>query len=216
MPMSPGTAVQKGFTLVELLIVVIILAILAAIVIPQFSSATDDTKEAALDSNLGGLRNAIELYKAQHATYPGATATNAGGTCTTKGSATAAGAQLAVPLQFTHAVGVIDGGPVQAHALVEVFVGAEPHLAVHRQITFAVELPKRRTENQASALEQTAASMEELSSTVRQNADNETTDGERTECDHESSHCSSAARTVSVVPVTSVTTTGVCGGIGSP
>ena len=93
MPMSPRTAVQKGFTLVELLIVVIILAILAAIVIPQFSSATDDTKEAALDSNLGGLRNAIELYKAQHATYPGAVATN-GGTCTaTKGTATTAGAQ---------------------------------------------------------------------------------------------------------------------------
>lgn len=93
MPMSPRTLVQRGFTLVELLIVVIILAILAAIVIPQFSSATDDTKEAALDANLGGLRNAIELYKAQHSTYPGATATNAGGTCTTKGAATVAGAQ---------------------------------------------------------------------------------------------------------------------------
>ena len=78
--------VQKGFTLVELLIVVIILAILAAIVIPQFSSATTDTKEAALDSNLGGLRNAIELYKAQHATYPGGVATT-GGTCSaTKGT----------------------------------------------------------------------------------------------------------------------------------
>ncbi|MBK7235836.1 MAG: prepilin-type N-terminal cleavage/methylation domain-containing protein [Sterolibacteriaceae bacterium] len=62
---------QDGFTLVELLIVVIILAILAAIVIPQFSSATTDAQEAALDSNLGGLRNAVELYKAQHVGYPG-------------------------------------------------------------------------------------------------------------------------------------------------
>jgi len=93
MPPTVRTAAQRGFTLVELLIVVIILAILAAIVIPQFSSATTDTQEAALDSNLGGLRNAIELYKAQHATYPGAVATN-GGTCTaTKGTAAAAGAQ---------------------------------------------------------------------------------------------------------------------------
>jgi prepilin-type N-terminal cleavage/methylation domain-containing protein len=83
-------SLQRGFTLVELLIVVIILAILAAIVIPQFSSATADTKEAALDSNLAGLRNAIELYKAQHATYPGAVAANAGGTCGgAKGSAAA-------------------------------------------------------------------------------------------------------------------------------
>jgi general secretion pathway protein G len=77
---------RHGFTLVELLIVVIILAILAAIVIPQFSSATTEAKEAALDSNLGGLRNAIELYKAQHVTYPGAVATT-GGTCSaTKGT----------------------------------------------------------------------------------------------------------------------------------
>ncbi len=77
---------QGGFTLVELLIVVIILAILAAIVIPQFSSATTDAQEAALDSNLGGLRNAVELYKAQHTTYPGAVATT-GGTCAaTKGT----------------------------------------------------------------------------------------------------------------------------------
>lgn len=85
--------VQRGFTLVELLIVVIILAILAAIVIPQFSSATSDTQEAALDSNLGGLRNAVELYKAQHATYPGAVATS-GGTCAaTKGTGAANSAQ---------------------------------------------------------------------------------------------------------------------------
>ena len=80
-PIVMRTRLQRGFTLVELLIVVIILAILAAIVIPQFSSATTDTREAALDSNLGGLRNAIELYKAQHTTYAGAVATTAG-TCT--------------------------------------------------------------------------------------------------------------------------------------
>jgi prepilin-type N-terminal cleavage/methylation domain-containing protein len=74
--------VQKGFTLVELLIVVIILAILAAIVIPQFSSATVDAQESALDSNLNGLRSAIDLYKVQHnGKYPGAVAAT-GATCT--------------------------------------------------------------------------------------------------------------------------------------
>jgi prepilin-type N-terminal cleavage/methylation domain-containing protein len=84
---------QGGFTLVELLIVVIILAILAAIVIPQFSSATTDAQEAALDSNLGGLRNAVELYKAQHTAtatnsgYPGSAASSTG--CATKGSGAA-------------------------------------------------------------------------------------------------------------------------------
>lgn len=85
-PRALRARLQHGFTLVELLIVVIILAILAAIVIPQFSSATTDTREAALDSNLGGLRNAVELYKAQHTTYPGGVATT-GGTCaSTKGT----------------------------------------------------------------------------------------------------------------------------------
>jgi len=63
---------QRGFTLIELLIVVIILAILAAILIPQVSSSTVDAQEAALDSNLNGLRSAIELYQVQHnGNYPG-------------------------------------------------------------------------------------------------------------------------------------------------
>jgi prepilin-type N-terminal cleavage/methylation domain-containing protein len=73
---------QRGFSLVELLIVVIILAILAAIAIPQFSSATVDAQESALDSNLNSLRSAIDLYKVQHnGKYPAAVAAT-GATCT--------------------------------------------------------------------------------------------------------------------------------------
>jgi prepilin-type N-terminal cleavage/methylation domain-containing protein len=87
---NAARAVQRGFTLVELLIVVIILAILAAIVIPQFSSATRDAQEAALDSNLNALRSAIELYKAQHSgKYPGAVAAT-GATCTVGSAGTGA------------------------------------------------------------------------------------------------------------------------------
>ncbi len=87
MPISKPSKLNAGFTLVELLIVVIILAILAAIVVPQFSSATRDTQESALDANLAGMRNAIELFKVQHNDWPGAGATGAGGDCTggTKG-----------------------------------------------------------------------------------------------------------------------------------
>jgi general secretion pathway protein G len=86
----------RAFTLVELLIVVIILAILAAIIVPQFSSATVDAQETSLDANLAALRSSIELYHAQHGTlspYPGAAATS-GGTCATvKGTGAANSAQ---------------------------------------------------------------------------------------------------------------------------
>lgn len=62
---------KSGFTLVEILIVVIILGILAAIVIPQFTDASTSAKTNALESNLQMLRSQFELYKVQHDdTYP--------------------------------------------------------------------------------------------------------------------------------------------------
>jgi len=79
--------VHAGFTLVELLIVVIILAVLAAIIVPQFSSATIDAQESALDANLARLRSSIELFQAQHGgVYPGGAATT-GATCPSGGTA---------------------------------------------------------------------------------------------------------------------------------
>ncbi len=64
----------RGFTLVELLIVVVILAILAAVVIPQFENTSASAKEAALVSNLQTIRQAVSLYRVQHnEIYPGQT-----------------------------------------------------------------------------------------------------------------------------------------------
>jgi general secretion pathway protein G len=57
---------KSGFTLVEILIVVIILGILAAIVIPQFTSASQDARKNSLVSQLQTIRSQIELYKLQH------------------------------------------------------------------------------------------------------------------------------------------------------
>ena len=57
---------KSGFTLVEILIVVIILGILAAIVIPQFTNASQDARKSSTTSLLQTLRSQIELYKLQH------------------------------------------------------------------------------------------------------------------------------------------------------
>jgi len=57
---------RSGFTLVEILIVVIILGILAAIVIPQFSDASTQARETSIKSDLWTMRSQIELYKVQH------------------------------------------------------------------------------------------------------------------------------------------------------
>jgi general secretion pathway protein G len=67
---------RKAFTLVEILIVVIILGILAAIVIPQFTEASTSARESSLVSNLQTLRSQIGLYKIQHKDLlPGGTPT---------------------------------------------------------------------------------------------------------------------------------------------
>jgi general secretion pathway protein G len=60
------TKSRKGFTLVEILIVVIILGILAAIVIPQFTNASEDARKGNMKSQLQTLRSQIELFKLQH------------------------------------------------------------------------------------------------------------------------------------------------------
>ncbi len=61
---------KRGFTLVEILIVVVILGILAAIVIPQFTQASTEAKTNSLASDLQSLRSQIELYKVQHNDNP--------------------------------------------------------------------------------------------------------------------------------------------------
>ncbi len=64
--MSKRQRSQSGFTLVEVLIVVVIMAILAATIIPQFSNSTNDAKASTAKFNLNTLRSQIEMYKSQH------------------------------------------------------------------------------------------------------------------------------------------------------
>ena len=57
---------KSGFTLVEILIVVVILGILAAVIIPQFTEASSQARTSALLSDLRRVRSQMELYKFQH------------------------------------------------------------------------------------------------------------------------------------------------------
>lgn len=57
---------SSGFTLVEVLIVVVIMAVLAATIIPQFADSTTDAKVSTLKFNLHTLRSQIELYRTHH------------------------------------------------------------------------------------------------------------------------------------------------------
>jgi general secretion pathway protein G len=68
----PGRGDRTGFTLIEILIVVVILGILAAIVVPQFSNASLVARENTLKDDLRYLRTQVMVYKAQHQdTSPG-------------------------------------------------------------------------------------------------------------------------------------------------
>ena len=61
---------RSAFTLVEILIVVVVLGILAAIVIPYYSDVTTVARETNLRENLSKIRVHIEVYRNQHTGLP--------------------------------------------------------------------------------------------------------------------------------------------------
>ena len=62
----------RGFTLIEMLIVIVVIAILALIVIPRLLGAGRKAKEAALKGDLHQIRNAIQQFEADLGDYPAA------------------------------------------------------------------------------------------------------------------------------------------------
>ena len=65
---------RKGFTLVELLVVISIIGILSAIAIPKFTDATKTARGAKIQADLRTMDSAIQLYAASAGTYPAALA----------------------------------------------------------------------------------------------------------------------------------------------
>ena len=65
---------RSGFTLIEVLIVIVVIAILAAIVVPRLLGAGREAREASLRAHLQEIRNALGLFQAQMGDYPAALA----------------------------------------------------------------------------------------------------------------------------------------------
>jgi general secretion pathway protein G len=70
-----GSAVRhsragSGFTLIEIMVVIVILGVLAALVVPSVLSRTDDARIVAAKSDIGAIRQALKLYRLDNQRYP--------------------------------------------------------------------------------------------------------------------------------------------------
>ncbi|MCH2161856.1 MAG: type II secretion system GspH family protein, partial [Phycisphaerales bacterium] len=62
----PQAELKNGFTLIEILLVVVILAILAVIVVPQYSDAAGNARMIAMRSQLVSMRGQIGAWRVRH------------------------------------------------------------------------------------------------------------------------------------------------------
>ena len=108
---------QGGFTLVELMIVVIIVGILAAVAIPMYQGATERAKASEAVAALGTIRGALRVYYAEHGTYVNANFTD--GAVVTNGNVLDVSVNDLLGRYFSGACYTFDGVPLAATYSIE-------------------------------------------------------------------------------------------------
>ena len=67
---SPRIRRIRGFTLIELMVVVVIIGVLAALIVPNVLDRADDARVAAAKTDIGNVMQALKLYKLDNQRYP--------------------------------------------------------------------------------------------------------------------------------------------------
>jgi general secretion pathway protein G len=70
-PHAPGRK-QRGFTLIELMVVLVIIGVLAALIVPNVLDRADDARVTAARTDIANINQALKLYKIDNQSYPSA------------------------------------------------------------------------------------------------------------------------------------------------
>jgi general secretion pathway protein G len=71
-PSTPQRGAQAGFTLIELMVVIVIIGVLAALIVPNVLNRADDARVTAARTDVNNLMQALKLYKLDNHRYPAA------------------------------------------------------------------------------------------------------------------------------------------------
>jgi general secretion pathway protein G len=67
---TPGRAGQRGFTLIEIMVVVIIIGLLAAVIVPTVINKVDDARISKAKSDIQALETALQMFRLDNSKYP--------------------------------------------------------------------------------------------------------------------------------------------------